>query len=83
MSDCCLTTNENFVSYIMARTRYIRRDDNDVGFVLDQHVSVHGARHSPYVNNYGPRSGFLYYILKITPPKLRGPPPPIRHPVTH
>jgi len=30
--------NEQFFSYMMARTRYIRRDDDDVPFVLDQHV---------------------------------------------
>jgi hypothetical protein len=29
--------NEQFFSYIMARTSYIRRDDDYVRFVLDQH----------------------------------------------
>jgi hypothetical protein len=33
----CLTPNEPFISHIMARTNYIRWDDNDVSFVLDQY----------------------------------------------
>ena len=36
-SDCCLMPNEQFFSYIMARTSYIWWDD-DVRFVLDQHA---------------------------------------------
>ena len=32
--------NEQFFSYIMARTSYIRWDDNDVLFVLDQHAKL-------------------------------------------
>jgi hypothetical protein len=36
VSDCCLTTNEEFFSYNVARTSYIRWNDNDVCFVLDQ-----------------------------------------------
>ena len=35
VSDCCLTPNKQFFSYIMAKTSYIRWDDNDVNFVLD------------------------------------------------
>jgi hypothetical protein len=31
--------NEHFVSYIRMRTCYIPIDDNDVGFVQDQHAS--------------------------------------------
>ena len=37
VSDCCLAPNEQFYSYIMARTSYIQWNDGDVGFVLDQH----------------------------------------------
>jgi hypothetical protein len=40
-SDCCFTPNEEFFSHIIARTSYIRwDDDNDVHFVLaiDQHA---------------------------------------------
>ena len=36
--DCCLTLNEQFFSYIMARTRYIWWEENNVSFVLDQHA---------------------------------------------
>jgi hypothetical protein len=35
---CCLLPIDQFFSYIMARTNYIQLDDNDVGFVLDQHA---------------------------------------------
>jgi hypothetical protein len=38
MSDYCLTSSEQFFSYIMARTSYIQRNDDDVGFVLDQNA---------------------------------------------
>jgi midasin (ATPase involved in ribosome maturation) len=38
VSDCCLMPNEQFFSYIFERTSYIQWDDNDVYFVLDQHV---------------------------------------------
>jgi hypothetical protein len=33
----CLRPDEQFFSYIMARTSYIWWDDNDVHFMLDQH----------------------------------------------
>ena len=36
--DCCLMPNEQFLSYIMARTSYIRWDDDDVHFVQEQHA---------------------------------------------
>ena len=36
----CLTPNEPFFSYITARTSYIRWYDNNVHFVLDQHVKL-------------------------------------------
>jgi len=35
VSDCCLTPKEQFLSYIMVRTYYIRWNDNEVSFVLD------------------------------------------------
>jgi len=40
VSDCCLTPNEKFFSYIMAGTSYILWEDDDDGvlFVLDQHA---------------------------------------------
>jgi hypothetical protein len=38
VSDCCLTPNEHFVSYIMARTSYIRWDEDDIRFIPDQHA---------------------------------------------
>jgi len=30
VSDICLTSNEQFLSYVMPRTSYIPSDDNDV-----------------------------------------------------
>ena len=39
MSDCCATPTQQFVSYIMARINFnVQRDDDEVCFVLDQHV---------------------------------------------
>jgi len=38
VSDCCLTPSEQYFSHIMTRTSYIRWDDDDVLFVLDQHT---------------------------------------------
>jgi len=38
VSDCYLTPNDKFFSYIMARMSYIRSDDKDVRFLLDQHA---------------------------------------------
>jgi hypothetical protein len=38
VSDRCLMSKEQFLSYIMMRTRYIWWEDNDVLFVLDQHA---------------------------------------------
>ena len=34
------TPNEQFYSYIMARTVHIREEDNDARFVLDKHVKL-------------------------------------------
>jgi hypothetical protein len=39
VSDCCLTPNKKFFNYVMVRTSYIWLDDDDVCFVLDQHLS--------------------------------------------
>ena len=39
-SDYCLTPNEQFFSYIMARTSYIQWNDGDVRSVLDQHAEL-------------------------------------------
>jgi hypothetical protein len=33
--------NEKFFSYIMARTSYIRWDENDIRFILDLHSEMH------------------------------------------
>jgi hypothetical protein len=38
VSDCCLEINEQFFSYIMARTSYIQWNDDDVCFLLDLHA---------------------------------------------
>jgi hypothetical protein len=38
VSDCCLTPTQQFCSYIMARTCYFQRDDDEFHFVLDQHA---------------------------------------------
>jgi len=38
VSDSYLAPNEEYFSYFMVRTNYIRLDYNDVGFVLDQHA---------------------------------------------
>jgi hypothetical protein len=39
VSDCCLMPNEQFYSYIMARTSYIQWNDDDYAyFVLAQHT---------------------------------------------
>ena len=32
--------NEQFVSYVMARTSYIQWNDGDILFVLDQHAEL-------------------------------------------
>jgi hypothetical protein len=40
VSDYCLTPNEQFFSYIMARKSYIQWDDDDVRSVLDQHAEL-------------------------------------------
>jgi hypothetical protein len=40
VSKCCQTTNELYFSYIMARTSYVRWDDNHVRFVLEQHAQL-------------------------------------------
>jgi hypothetical protein len=40
VSDCCLTPNELFFSYIMARTSYIRWDDNDISFIIDRQTRL-------------------------------------------
>ena len=45
MSDYCLMPNENFFSCIMVRTSYIRRNDDDVSFVWDQHALVSFLAH--------------------------------------
>ena len=37
MNDCCLMPNKQFLTYFMARTSYIQRND-DVKNVLDQHT---------------------------------------------
>jgi hypothetical protein len=36
--DCYLPANDQFFSYMMARTSYIRGDDDDACFVLDLHA---------------------------------------------
>jgi predicted alpha/beta hydrolase len=46
VSDCCLTPNEQFFSYIIVRTSYIRWDDDDVHFALDQHSKLNFYRAS-------------------------------------
>ena len=38
VSDCCLVPTQQFFSHIMVRTSYIWWDDDDICFVLDQHV---------------------------------------------
>ena len=45
-SDCCLTLNEQFFSYIMARTSYIDWNDDNGCFVLDLHVLLYLDLHS-------------------------------------
>jgi hypothetical protein len=40
VSDCCLMPNEQYFSYIMARTSYIQWIDDDVRFVLDQYAEL-------------------------------------------
>jgi hypothetical protein len=40
-SDCYLTPNEQFFSWIMARTSYNWGDDEYVHFVLDQSAELH------------------------------------------
>jgi hypothetical protein len=43
--DCCLTPDEHFFSYVIAKTSYIQwnvDDDDEVRFVLDQlEMSLH------------------------------------------
>ena len=40
VDDCCLTPRDQIVGYIMARTKYIQWNGDDVSFVLDQHALV-------------------------------------------
>ena len=35
IGDTCLTPNEQFFSFIMAKTCYIRRNDDNIRFVID------------------------------------------------
>ena len=39
VSDCCLMPNEQVFGYITVWTCYIQLNDDDVCFVLDQHLS--------------------------------------------
>jgi hypothetical protein len=38
VSDCCLTSTQQFFSYLMARTSYFLWDGDEVRFALDQHA---------------------------------------------
>jgi hypothetical protein len=38
VSGCCLTPYKQVLSYIMAGTSYIKWNDDDVCFVLNQHT---------------------------------------------
>ena len=40
MGDCCLTSTQQFSSYIMAKSVAFRWDNGMVWFVLDQHAEV-------------------------------------------
>ena len=40
MSDCCLTPNEQLFSQMIARTSYIRLDDDNILLIQDQHACV-------------------------------------------
>jgi len=42
-----LLFNATFGSYVMTTTSYIPRDDNDIGFVLDQHAQLDCYSGSP------------------------------------
>ena len=38
VSDCCLTPNEQYFNYIIARTNYNQWDDDGICFVLEKHA---------------------------------------------
>jgi len=38
VSDCCLTPTQKFFSYIMARTINFQWNDDEVRFVLEEHI---------------------------------------------
>jgi len=59
VSDCCLTPNEQFFSYIMARTSYFQWND-DVRFVLDQHAELDFYMVLAHWNN-SPRVDMLFH----------------------
>jgi hypothetical protein len=40
VSDCCLTPNEQLFSHMIARTSYIRLDDDDIVLIQDQRACV-------------------------------------------
>ena len=40
VNDYCLTPNEQFPSYFMARTSYFEWNDDEIRFVLDQHTEL-------------------------------------------
>jgi hypothetical protein len=40
LSDYCLTPNEQFSSYFMARTSYFEWNDDEIRFLLDQHTEL-------------------------------------------
>jgi hypothetical protein len=40
VSDCGLAPNEQYISYIMARTSYIWWDDDDAHFILALHTEL-------------------------------------------
>ena len=40
VSNCCLTANDNFFSYIIARTKYRQWNYDDVLFLPNKHVEL-------------------------------------------
>jgi hypothetical protein len=67
VSDYCFTPNETFFSYIMARTSYIRWDDDNICFVLDQHalLDIDSARSLKQWVDMSLHSDVLFWFLAL------------------
>jgi hypothetical protein len=68
VDDWCLTPRDQFVIYIMARSKYIQWNDDDVSFVLDQHTLVWPDRvsHSQTTNSRWARQQLNHWCCSLS-----------------